>query len=139
MITEESVAKYKIDLMNKVEHILMNLDKHKYNKQYTTTNKQNSRTLYKEIYPIVVTTLVDNDNYGDVYMGGTTTGDLWDTFLDDLSREEDLMGIALDDYHELLKIKPYEYDHEMQVKLIELHCFVYSMDWDFTHKVWEIE
>mgnify|MGYP006147471767 FL=1 len=131
MITEENVAKYKIDVMNKVDDILINLDKHKYDKQYTTTNK--------EIYPIVVTTLVDNDDHGDVYHGGSTSGDLWDTFLDDLSREEDLMCIDLDSYHELLKIKPYEYDHEMQVKLIELHCFVYSMDWDFTHKVWEIE
>jgi|DEB0MinimDraft_12_1074336.scaffolds.fasta_scaffold48789_4 hypothetical protein len=131
MITEENVAKYKIDVMNKVDDILINLDKHKYDKQYTTTNK--------EIYPIVVTTLVDNDDHGDVYHGGSTSGDLWDTFLDDLSREEDLMCIDLDSYHELLKIKAYEYDHEMQVKLIELHCFVYSMDWDFTHKVWEIE
>ena len=115
MITEENVAKYKIDLMNKVEHILINLDKHKYDKQYTTTNK--------EIYPIVVTTLVDNDNYGDVYMGGTTTGDLWDTFLDDLSREEDLMGIALDDYHELLKIKPYDshYDNETLQRVLEIY------------------
>ena len=130
MITEENVAKYKIDVMNKVDDILINLDKHKYDKQYTTTNK--------EIYPIVVTTLVD-DEMGDVYHGGSTSGDLWDTFLDDLSREEDLMCIDLDSYHELLKIKPYEYDHEMQVKLIELYCFVYSMDWDFTHKVWEIE
>ena len=40
MITEENVAKYKIDVMNKVDDILINLDKHKYDKQYTTTNKE---------------------------------------------------------------------------------------------------
>jgi len=129
MITEENVAKYKIDLMNKVEHILMNLDKHKYNKQYTTTNK--------EIYPIVVTTLVD-DEMGDVYHGGSTSGDLWDTFLDDLSREEELMGMQNYHYHRLLKIKPYEYDHDFQTKLIELYCFMYGLTWDFLYRTWEL-
>lgn len=127
ILTEESIKQYKIDVQVKVDEILNSLDEHKFSDD--------------RIYPIVIMTLVDNDDWnrnGDVYSSGTTTDDAWFTFLDNVGREEDLMAIPLDDYHELLKIKPYKYDHELQLKLIELYCFVYDLDWDFTHKVWEI-
>jgi hypothetical protein len=63
---------------------------------------------------------------------------MWFTFLDNLEREEDLMGMKNDHYHRLLKIKPYEYDHEFQGKLIELYCFMYDLTWDFIYQAWEL-
>ena len=134
--TEESIIKYKEDVQDMVDELLANLDKHTY---------ENNYTLYGDhlIYPMIVTTLVDSDNYGDVYMGGTTTGDLWDTFIDNLSRDydgdtDDYLGIRSDQYHQLTKLNPYDYDHFLQSKMIDLYCFAYNLEWDFTHEVWEI-
>ena len=134
--TEESIIKYKEDVQDMVDELLANLDKHTY---------ENNYTLYGDhlIYPMIVTTLVDADNYGDVYMGGTTSGDLWDTFIDNLSRDydgdtDDYLGIRSDQYHQLTKLSPYDYDHFLQSKMIDLYCFAYNLEWDFTHEVWEI-
>ncbi len=134
--TEESIIKYKEDVQDMVDELLSYLDKHTY---------ENNYTLYGDhlIYPMIVTTLVDSDNYGDVYMGGTTTGDLWDTFIDNLSRDydgdtDDYLGIRSDQYHQLTKLNPYDYDHFVQSKMIDLYCFAYNLEWDFTHEVWEI-
>ena len=134
--TEESIIKYKEDVQDMVDELLSYLDKHTY---------ENNYTLYGDhlIYPMIVTTLVDSDNYGDVYMGGTTTGDLWDTFIDNLSRDydgdtDDYLGIRSDQYHQLTKLNPYDYDHFLQSKMIDLYCFAYNLEWDFTHEVWEI-
>tara|TARA_R100000988_G_C3895073_1_gene114698 strand:+ start:56 stop:484 length:429 start_codon:yes stop_codon:yes gene_type:complete len=134
--TEDSIKKYKEDVQDMVDELLANLDKHTY---------ENNYTLYGDhlIYPMIVTTLVDGDNYGDVYMGGTTSGDLWDTFIDNLSRDYDgdvgdYLGIRSDQYHQLTKLNPYDYDHFVQSKMIDLYCFAYNLEWDFTHEVWEI-
>ncbi len=134
--TEESIIKYKEDVQDMVDELLVSLDEHTY---------ENNYTLYGDhlIYPMIVTTLVDSDNYGDVYMGGTTTGDLWDTFIDNLSRDydgdtDDYLGIRSDQYHQLTKLNPYDYDHFVQSKMIDLYCFAYNLEWDFTHEVWEI-
>ena len=136
MPTEDSIKKYKEDVQDMVDELLANLDKHTY---------ENNYTLYGDhlIYPMIVTTLVDGDNYGDVYMGGTTSGDLWDTFIDNLSRDydgdtDDYVGIRSDQYHQLTKLNPYDYDHFLQGKMIDLYCFAYNLEWDFTHEVWEI-
>jgi hypothetical protein len=120
--TEESIKQYKIDIQAKVNEILNSLDEHKFSDD--------------RIYPTIIMTLVDNDNYGEVFSSGTTTDDAWFTFLDNIEREENFMNIGLYNYNKLLKIKPYEYDHELQGKLIELYCFAYDLDWDFIHKVW---
>ena len=134
--TEDIIKKYKEDVQDMVDELLANLDKHTY---------ENNYTLYGDhlIYPMIVTTLVDGDNYGDVYMGGTTSGDLWDTFIDNLSRDydgdtDDYVGIRSDQYHQLTKLSPYDYDHFLQSKMIDLYCFAYNLEWDFTHEVWEI-
>ena len=134
--TEDIIKKYKEDVQDMVDELLANLDKHTY---------ENNYTLYGDhlIYPMIVTTLVDGDNYGDVYMGGTTSGDLWDTFIDNLSRDydgdtDDYVGIRSDQYHQLTKLSPYDYDHFLQGKMIDLYCFAYNLEWDFTHEVWEI-
>ena len=136
MSTEDSIKKYKEDVQDMVDELLVSLDEHTY---------ENNYTLYGDhlIYPMIVTTLVDADNYGDVYMGGTTSGDLWDTFIDNLSRDydedaDDYVGIRSDQYHKLTKLSPYDYDHFLQLKMIDLYCFAYNLDWDFTHEVWEI-
>ena len=103
MPTEDSIKKYKEDVQDMVDELLVSLDEHTY---------ENNYTLYGDhlIYPMIVTTLVDGDNYGDVYMGGTTSGDLWDTFIDNLSRDydgdtDDYVGIRSDQYHQLTKLK----------------------------------
>ena len=134
--TEESIIKYKEDVQDMVDELLVSLDEHTY---------ENNYTLYGDhlIYPMIVTTLVDADNYGDVYMGGTTSGDLWDTFIDNLCRDydgdaDDYLGIRSDQYHQLTKLSPYDYDHFLQSKMIDLYCFAYNLEWDFTHEVWEI-
>ena len=136
MPTEDSIKKYKEDVQDMVDELLVSLDEHTY---------ENNYTLYGDhlIYPMIVTTLVDGDNYGDVYMGGTTSGDLWDTFIDNLSRDydgdtDDYVGIRSDQYHQLTKLSPYDYDHFLQSKMIDLYCFAYNLEWDFTHNVWEI-
>ena len=136
MPTEDSIKKYKEDVQDMVDELLVSLDEHTY---------ENNYTLYGDhlIYPMIVTTLVDGDNYGDVYMGGTTSGDLWDTFIDNLSRDydgdaDDYVGIRSDQYHKLTKLNPYDYDHFLQGKMIDLYCFAYNLEWDFTHNVWEI-
>ena len=136
MPTEDSIKKYKEDVQDMVDELLVSLDEHTY---------ENNYTLYGDhlIYPMIVTTLVDGDNYGDVYMGGTTSGDLWDTFIDNLSRDydgdtDDYVGIRSDQYHQLTKLSPYDYDHFLQGKMIDLYCFAYNLEWDFTHNVWEI-
>ena len=136
MPTEDSIKKYKEDVQDMVDELLVSLDEHTY---------ENNYTLYGDhlIYPMIVTTLVDGDNYGDVYMGGTTSGDLWDTFIDNLSRDydgdtDDYVGIRSDQYHQLTKLSPYDYDHFLQSKMIDLYCFAYNLEWDFTHEVWEI-
>ena len=136
MPTEDSIKKYKEDVQDMVDELLVSLDEHTY---------ENNYTLYGDhlIYPMIVTTLVDGDNYGDVYMGGTTSGDLWDTFIDNLSRDydgdtDDYVGIRSDQYHQLTKLSPYDYDHFLQGKMIDLYCFAYNLEWDFTHEVWEI-
>jgi len=136
MPTEDSIKKYKEDVQDMVDELLSYLDKHTY---------ENNYTLYGDhlIYPMIVTTLVDGDTYGDVYMGGTTSGDLWDTFIDNLSRDydgdaDDYVGIRSDQYHQLTKLNPYDYDHFVQSKMIDLYCFAYNLEWDFTHEVWEI-
>ena len=124
--TEDSITKYKIDVVNKVEDILINLDEHKFNDD--------------RVYPIIVTTLLDNDENGQVWCSGTSTDDAWFTFLDNVEREEDFIGdMGLDNYHELLKIKPYEYDHQLQAKLIELYWFMYNLEWDFLYNAWELK
>ena len=137
MPTEDSIKKYKEDVQDMVDELLVSLDEHTY---------ENNYTLYGDhlIYPMIVTTLVDGDNYGDVYMGGTTSGDLWDTFIDNLSRDydgdtDDYVGIRSDQYHQLTKLSPYDYDHFLQGKMIDLYCFAYNLEWDFTHEVWEID
>ena len=134
--TEDSIKKYKEDVQDMVDELLVSLDEHTY---------ENNYTLYGDhlIYPMIVTTLVDGDNYGDVYMGGTTSGDLWDTFIDNLSKDydgdaDDYVGISSDQYHQLTKLSPYDYDHFLQGKMIDLYCFAYNLEWDFTHEVWEI-
>ena len=134
--TEDSIKKYKEDVQDMVDELLVSLDEHTY---------ENNYTLYGDhlIYPMIVTTLVDGDTYGDVYMGGTTSGDLWDTFIDNLSRDydedaDDYVGIRSDQYHQLTKLSPYDYDHFLQGKMIDLYCFAYNLEWDFTHNVWEI-
>ena len=136
MSTEDSIKKYKEDVQDMVDELLVSLDEHTY---------ENNYTLYGDhlIYPMIVTTLVDGDNYEDVYMGGTTSGDLWDTFIDNLSRDYDgdvgdYLGIRSDQYHQLTKLNPYDYDHFIQSKMIDLYCFAYNLEWDFTHEVWEI-
>tara|TARA_R110002020_G_scaffold43441_6_gene126227 strand:+ start:602 stop:1030 length:429 start_codon:yes stop_codon:yes gene_type:complete len=132
--TEESIKQYKIDIQSKVNEILNSLDEHKLDSTHIhSLTEPNSDD---RIYPTIIMTLVDNDNYGEVFSSGTTTDDAWFTFLDNVEREEDFMHIGLDNYNKLLKIKPYEYDHELQGKLIELYCFAYDLDWDFIHKVW---
>ena len=134
--TEDIIKKYKEDVQDMVDELLVSLDEHTY---------ENNYTVYGDhlIYPMIVTTLVDGDNYGDVYMGGTTSGDLWDTFIDNLSRDydgdtDDYVGIRSDQYHQLTKLSPYDYDHFLQSKMIDLYCFAYNLEWDFTHEVWEI-
>ena len=136
MPTEDSIKKYKEDVQDMVDELLVSLDEHTY---------ENNYTLYGDhlIYTMIVTTIVDGDNYGDVYMGGTTSRDLWDTFIDNLSRDydvdaDDYLGIRSDQYHQLTKLSPYDYDHFLQGKMIDLYCFAYNLEWDFTHNVWEI-
>ena len=60
-----------------------------------------------------------------IWCSGSSTDDMWFTFLDNLEREEDLMGMKNDHYHRLLKINPYDYDHDFETKRIELYCFMY--------------
>ena len=124
--TEDSITKYKIDVVNKVEDILINLDEHKFNDD--------------RVYPIIVTTLLDNDEYGSVFCSGSSTDDVWLTFLDNVDSDDpENLDIGLDNYHELLKIKPYKYAHQLQGKLIELYCFVYNLEWDFLYNAWELK
>jgi len=124
--TEDSIKQYKIDLANKIEDILSSLDEHEFNDD--------------RVYPIIVTTLLDNDEYGSVFCSGSSTDDLWLTFLDNVDNDDpENLDIGLDNYHELLKIKPYKYDHQLQGKLIELYCFVYNLEWDFLYNAWELK
>jgi len=124
--TEDSIKQYKIDLANKIEDILSSLDEHEFNDD--------------RVYPIIVTTLLDNDEYGSVFCSGSSTDDLWLTFLDNVDSDDpENLDIGLDNYHELLKIKPYKYDHQLQGKLIELYCFVYNLEWDFLYNAWELK
>ena len=117
---------YKKELVRKVEDILVRVDQ-----------KLND---YKDdrVYPILVATLLEEYDYETIWCSGSSTDDMWFTFLDNLEREEDLMGMKNDHYHRLLKIKPYEYDHEFQGKLIELYCFMYDLTWDFIYQAWEL-
>ena len=124
--TEDNIKQYKIDLANKIEDILSSLDEHEFNDD--------------RVYPIIVTTLLDNDEYGSVFCSGSSTDDLWLTFLDNVDSDDpENLDIGLDNYHELLKIKPYKYDHQLQGKLIELYCFVYNLEWDFLYNAWELK
>ena len=124
--TEDNIKQYKIDLANKIEDILSSLDEHEFNDD--------------RVYPIIVTTLLDNDEYGSVFCSGSSTDDLWLTFLDNVDNDDpENLDIGLDNYHELLKIKPYKYDHQLQGKLIELYCFVYNLEWDFLYNAWELK
>ena len=124
--TEDSIKQYKIDLANKIEDILSSLDEHEFNDD--------------RVYPIIVTTLLDNDEYGSVFCSGSSTDDLWLTFLDNVDSDDpENLDIGLDNYHELLKIKPYKYDHQLQGKLIELYCLVYNLEWDFLYNAWELK
>jgi|TARA_R100000951_G_C2576822_1_gene160584 hypothetical protein len=124
--TEDSIKQYKIDLANKIEDILSSLDEHEFNDD--------------RVYPIIVTTLLDNDEYGSVFCSGSSTDDVWLTFLDNVDSDDpENLDIGLDNYHELLKIKPYKYDHQLQGKLIELYCFVYNLEWDFLYNAWELK
>ena len=124
--TEDNIKQYKIDLANKIEDILSSLDEHEFNDD--------------RVYPIIVTTLLDNDEYGSVFCSGSSTDDLWLTFLDNVDNDDpENLDIGLDNFHELLKIKPYKYDHQLQGKLIELYCFVYNLEWDFLYNAWELK
>jgi len=124
--TEDSIKQYKIDLANKIEDILSSLDEHEFNDD--------------RVYPIIVTTLLDNYEYGSVFCSGSSTDDVWLTFLDNVDSDDpENLDIGLDNYHELLKIKPYKYDHQLQGKLIELYCFVYNLEWDFLYNAWELK
>jgi hypothetical protein len=124
--TEDSIKQYKIDLANKIEDILSSLDEHEFNDD--------------RVYPIIVTTLLDNNEYGSVFCSGSSTDDVWLTFLDNVDSDDpENLDIGLDNYHELLKIKPYKYDHQLQGKLIELYCFVYNLEWDFLYNAWELK
>ena len=38
----------------------------------------------------------------------------------------------------IFSFNPYDYDHFLQGKMIDLYCFAYNLEWDFTHNVWEI-
>ena len=124
--TEDSIKQYKIDLANKIEDILSSLDEHEFNDD--------------RVYPIIVTTLLDNYEYGSVFCSGSSTDDVWLTFLDNVDSDDpENLDIGLDNFHELLKIKPYKYDHQLQGKLIELYCFVYNLEWDFLYNAWELK
>ena len=124
--TEDNIKQYKIDLANKIEDILSSLDEHEFNDD--------------RVYPIIVTTLLDNYEYGSVFCSGSSTDDVWLTFLDNVDSDDpENLDIGLDNYHELLKIKPYKYDHQLQGKLIELYCFVYNLEWDFLYNAWELK
>ena len=124
--TEDNIKQYKIDLANKIEDILSSLDEHEFNDD--------------RVYPIIVTTLLDNDEYGSVFCSGSSTDDLWLTFLDNVDNDDpENLGIGLDNFHKLLDIKPYKYDHQLQGKLIELYCFVYNLEWDFLYNAWELK
>ena len=125
---EAQAKKFREDVASKVEDILVRVDQ-----------KLND---YKDdrVYPIIVTTLLDNDEYGSVFCSGSSTDDLWLTFLDNVDSDDpENLDIGLDNYHELLKIKPYKYDHQLQGKLIELYCFVYNLEWDFLYNAWELK
>jgi|TARA_R100000781_G_scaffold31013_2_gene22561 hypothetical protein len=122
---EEDIKQYKIDLANKIEDILSSLDEHKFNDD--------------RVYPILITTLLE-DSYGEVFCSGTSTDDAWFTFLDNVEREENFIkDMGIDNYHALLDIKPYEYDHELQGKLIDLYCFMFNLEWDFIYSAWDLK
>ena len=88
--TEDSIKQYKIDLANKIEDILSSLDEHEFNDD--------------RVYPIIVTTLLDNNEYGSVFCSGSSTDDVWLTFLDNVDSDDpENLDIGLDNYHELLK------------------------------------
>ena len=123
---EAQAKKFREDVASKVEDILVRVDQ-----------KLND---YKDdrVYPILIATLLDKDDYETTWCSGSSTDDMWFTFLDNLEREDGLMGMENDHYHRLLKIKPYEYDHDFQTKLIELYCFMYELTWDFLYRAWEL-
>ena len=123
---QAKAKKFREDVASKVEDILVRVDQ-----------KLND---YKDdrVYPILVATLLEEYDHETIWCSGSSTDDMWFTFLDNLEREEELMGMPNDYYHRLLKIKPYEYDHEFQAKLIELYCFMYDLTWDFLYRAWEL-
>ena len=123
---EAQAKKFREDVASKVEDILVRVDQ-------KLNDYQDDR-----VYPILVATLLDENEYETIWCSGSSTDDMWFTFLDNLEREEELMGMKNDHYHRLLKINPYEYDHEFQGKLIELYCFMYDLTWDFIYQAWEL-
>ena len=66
--------------------------------------------------------LAGNDQYMIKQASGHKTDIAFSRY--NLVTEDELMGMKNDHYHRLLKIKPYEYDHDFQTKLIELYCFL---------------
>jgi len=123
---EAQAKKFREDVASKVEDILVRVDQ-------KLNDYQDDR-----VYPILVATLLEEYDHETKWCSGSSTDDMWFTFLDNLEREEELMGMKNDHYHRLLKIKPYEYDHEFQGKLIELYCFMYDLTWDFIYQAWEL-
>ena len=123
---EAQAKKFREDVASKVEDILVRVDQ-------KLNDYQDDR-----VYPILIATLLDEDDYETTWCSGSSTDDIWFTFLDNLEREEELMGMKNDHYHRLLKIKTYEYDHEFQGKLFALYCFMYDLTWDFIYQAWEL-
>ena len=123
---EAQAKKFREDVASKVEDILVRVDQ-------KLNDYQDDR-----VYPILIAALLDEDDYETTWCSGSSTDDMCFTFLDNLGREDELMGMKNDHYHRLLKIKPYEYDHEFQGKLIELYCFMFDLTWDFIYQAWEL-
>ena len=91
-----------------------------------------------DLYPVCIFTLLDNDNYGDVFSSGSTSEDTWFTFLENLEfNDYEGDGITEEQFKEMKMLDITKLPHEMQEDLIGLYCRMFNLEIDFIHYVWD--